>query len=65
MLFSIQLETMLNLPVFGYEAKSLVKHVNLMQFQMILHAFFLCVGDYYIRLILEKDDWLQNLVKDP
>ncbi|BFG03467.1 dnaJ homolog subfamily C member 13 [Drosophila madeirensis] len=23
------------------------------------------IGDYYIRLILEKDDWPQNLVKDP
>lgn len=23
------------------------------------------IGDYYIRLILEKDDWPQNLVKNP
>lgn len=23
------------------------------------------IGDYYIMLILEKDDWPQNLVKDP
>lgn len=23
------------------------------------------IGDYYIRLILEKDDWPQNLIKDP
>lgn len=23
------------------------------------------IGDYYIRLILEKDDWPQNLVRDP
>lgn len=23
------------------------------------------IGDFYIRLILEKDDWPQNLVKDP
>lgn len=23
------------------------------------------IGDYYIRLILEQDDWPQNLVKDP
>lgn len=23
------------------------------------------IGDYYIRLILEKDDWPQHLVKNP